>query len=74
MIKKKNIEVKNLVGIIISLLSIMLFPGCQKVINVDLNEAAPKIVIEGLINDRRGPYSITITLSLIHISEPTRPY
>ena len=53
MIKKKNIEVKNLVGIIISLLSIMLFPGCQKVINVDLNEAAPKIVIEGLINDRR---------------------
>jgi len=70
MIKKKNIEVKNLVGIIISLLSIMLFPGCQKVINVDLNEAAPKIVIEGLINDRRGPYSITITRSGSYFNQP----
>jgi hypothetical protein len=73
MIKKKNIEVKNLVGIIISMLSFMLFPGCQKVINVDLNEAAPKIVIEGLINDRRGPYSIVITRSGSYFNQPVLP-
>ena len=35
--------------IILSLMTILVFSGCQKVINVDLNEAAPRIVIEGLI-------------------------
>jgi hypothetical protein len=70
MIKKKNREFKNLAGIIISLFSLMIFPGCQKVIIVDLNEAAPKIVIEGLISDRRGPYSISITRSGSYFNQP----
>jgi hypothetical protein len=48
----------------------MLFPGCQKIINVDLNEAAPKIVIEGLIIDRRGPYDISITRSGSYFNQP----
>jgi hypothetical protein len=33
------------------------------VINVDLNEAAPQIVIEGLISDNPGPYTVTISKS-----------
>lgn len=65
---------KNLVGIAFSVLSLVLFPGCQKVINVDLNEAAPKIVIEGLINDRRGPYSISITRSGSYFNQPVLPF
>lgn len=46
---------------ILTLLSTLAFTGCQKVINVNLNDAAPRIVIEGLITDRRGPYTVTIS-------------
>jgi hypothetical protein len=35
--------------------------SCQKVINVSLNSAAQKYVIEGEINDGPGPYTISIT-------------
>ncbi len=35
--------------------------ACKKVIDVDLNSAAPQIVIEGNINDSRGPYYITLS-------------
>jgi hypothetical protein len=73
MIKRRNIGFKNLAGIVLSLLSSMLFPDCQKVIDVDLNEAAPKIVIEGLINDRRGPYNISITRSGSYFNQPVLP-
>jgi hypothetical protein len=68
-----KIRFKNLAGIALSVLFFILFPGCQKVINVDLNEAAPKIVIEGLINDRRGPYSISITRSGSYFNQPVLP-
>jgi hypothetical protein len=57
-------------GIILTLTSFAVFSGCQKVINVDLNVAAPKIVIEGLVNDRRGPYSVTISRSGSYFNQP----
>ena len=50
-----------------------ILPGCQKVINVDLNESTPRIVIEGLINDRRGPYSVSITRSGSYFNQPVLP-
>ena len=49
---------------------LLVFTGCQKVINVDLNEAAPHIVIEGLINDQRGPYTVTISKSGSYFNQP----
>jgi len=64
-------QVKNTILIILSLLNIMAISGCQKVINVDLNEAAPKIVIEGLVTDRRGSYTLTITKSGSYFNQPT---
>jgi hypothetical protein len=57
----------------LSLLSILIFPGCQKVINVDLNDAEPRIVIEGLIIDRRGPYPISISKSGSYFDQPDLP-
>ena len=57
-------------GIILTLTSFAVFSGCQKVINVDLNVAAPKIVIEGVVNDRRGPYSVTISRSGSYFNQP----
>jgi hypothetical protein len=47
--------------VIIALLTIIILPGCQKVITVDLNVAAPRIVIEGMITDRAGPYTVKIS-------------
>ncbi|HLZ89797.1 MAG TPA: DUF4249 family protein, partial [Puia sp.] len=35
--------------------------ACKKVISVDLNNAAPQIVIEGEITNARGPYQVKIS-------------
>lgn len=35
--------------------------SCKKVIHVDLNNAAPQIVIEGAVTNARGPYQVKIT-------------
>ena len=59
--------------ILLLLLIIFVFSGCQKVINVDLNEAAPRIVIEGVINDRRGPYTVMISKSGSYFNQPVLP-
>lgn len=70
---KKKIRFKDALRIVLSLAPLLVFSGCQKVINVDLNEAAPRIVIEGLINDRGGPYSVTITRSGSYFNQPVLP-
>lgn len=40
--------------------SVVLF-ACTKTINVDVNNATPKIVIEGNVTDATGPYEVQIT-------------
>jgi hypothetical protein len=67
---KIKMDIKNTLRFILSLVTIMILPGCQKVINVDLNEAAPHIVIEGLISNRRGPYTVTISKSGSYFNQP----
>lgn len=39
----------------------LMLSSCQKVINIDLNSAAPQIVIEGSVNDQPGPYYINLS-------------
>ncbi len=46
---------------LICLVTSLLFFSCQKVIDVDLNAAAPQIVIEGSVCDQPGPYYINLT-------------
>lgn len=38
--------------------------ACEKVIDIDLNEKDPKIVIEGIIDNQPGPYYVRITTSV----------
>jgi len=71
---RTKIRPENALHIILLLISFLVFPGCQKVINVDLNQATPRIVIEGLINDRRGPYSVTISKSGSYFNQPALPF
>ncbi|MEP6951155.1 MAG: DUF4249 domain-containing protein [Ginsengibacter sp.] len=47
--------------IFISLFVVVACCSCKKVIHVDLNDAAPQIVIQGEVTDMPGPYKVTIT-------------
>ena len=49
------------------LFSLILLVSCTKVINVNLNNASPNIVIEGNIND--GPYQVKLTQT-VNFSDP----
>jgi hypothetical protein len=64
---------KDIIWIIIPLMTLLVLPGCEKVINVDLNNAAPGIVIEGVINDRHGPYTVFISKSGSYFNQPDLP-
>ena len=43
--------------------------SCTKVINVNLNNANPNIVIEGIISDAPGPYQVKLTQT-VNFSDP----
>jgi hypothetical protein len=73
MVIRTKIRLNNALMIILSLVIILAVNGCQKVINVDLNEASPRIVIEGLIIDRPGPYIVTISKSGSYFNQPVLP-
>jgi hypothetical protein len=47
--------------IAIALLIISTVPSCQKVIHVDLNGAAPQLVVVGNVTDQPGPYVVTLS-------------
>jgi hypothetical protein len=37
--------------------------SCQQIVSIDLNEASPHIVIEGVVTDSLGPYSVILGMS-----------
>lgn len=37
--------------------------SCQKVISIDLNQADPQLVTEGIVTDQQGPYTVTLSMS-----------
>ena len=43
--------------------------SCTKVINVNLNNANPNIVIEGIVSDAPGPYQVQLTQT-VNFSDP----
>ena len=72
-IMKTKIKHTQSLLVVLSILANLIFPGCQKVINIDLNEAAPHIVIEGLITDKPGPYTVSISKSGSYFNQPVLP-
>jgi hypothetical protein len=73
MILKSKAGNDRLLLVVIFVLSIFIFTDCQKVINVDLNEAEPRIVIEGLITDIPGSYTVRISKSGSYFNQPVLP-
>ncbi len=58
------------ISCVISLIILFIFSSCQKVVNLDLAEAAPRLVIDGLITDSIGPYRIRLTKSGSYFNQP----
>lgn len=50
--------------IILFLMLALVVCSCQKVINIDLNSASPKIVIDANISDQPGPYIVTLSQTI----------
>ena len=59
--------------LLLAFVTLVLLTYCQRVINIDLNSAAPRIVIDALITDRPGPYTILITKSGSYFNQPVLP-
>jgi hypothetical protein len=58
---KHKIAIKNIIAAIAFAIA---FSSCEKVINVDLKNAEPKIVIEGIVDNSGKPASVKITKSI----------
>jgi hypothetical protein len=69
----KKIKSKYSLPVVILTITIIMFSGCQKVINVDLNEGAPRLVIEGLVTDSIGPYLVKLSKSGSYFNQPVLP-
>ncbi len=48
---------------IISILCVLLFTSCEKVIDVNLNETEPKLVVEGIVSNSDGPQTVLLSQS-----------
>jgi len=60
--------------IITYLLLISIFTvGCQEVIDIDLNEGEPTLVVEGLITDQPGPYRVKLSLTTSYFDDESAP-
>jgi hypothetical protein len=55
------------------MITAIVFPGCQKVINVDLANETPQLVIQGLITDSIGPYKVYLNKSGSYFNQPKLP-
>ncbi|MGV3538869.1 MAG: DUF4249 domain-containing protein [Rufibacter sp.] len=48
---------------------LLLLSSCEEVITYDLPEGAPKVVIEGLVTDQPGPYTVRVSTSKGYLSQ-----
>jgi len=51
----------------------LLLTSCEEVIELDLNTTAPKVVIEGFISDRQGPYTVKVSKSVDFYNDNSFP-
>jgi len=67
------ITLKKTVQTLFILSLFLLLSSCEELINIDLNSADPKIVIEGTVTDQPGPYRVTITKTTDYYNPGTYP-
>jgi Domain of unknown function (DUF4249) len=59
--------------IIFTALMLLVLSSCEKVINVDLKNAAPRIVIEGIVDNSGRPAKVIISKSVVFSAGNTYP-
>jgi hypothetical protein len=57
----KNKIANNKILILLLLTVIILLPSCEKVVSIYLNQSNPHMVIEGIIKDQSGPYTVVLS-------------
>ena len=51
----------RMVRAMIALCFILAAGGCEQVVNIDLHNTGPQIVVEGLVSDHAGPYTVSLS-------------
>ena len=64
---------KTQIFIITSLVSVLFYTSCQKVITPPLSNSAPQLVIEGSVSDKIGPYYVNISKTVSFYADNTYP-
>lgn len=57
-------NIRQTIFFICSFTGVFVFSGCKKVIDVSVKNASAQIVINGEVNNRRGPYHVIISKSV----------
>jgi len=70
---QRKLRIKLVFLTCILMIAIILFTGCEKIINVDLVEAKPQLVIEGLITDGTGPYTVKLSKTGSYFNKAVLP-
>jgi hypothetical protein len=52
---------------------LFIFFSCEEVIELDLNEASPRLVVEGWIHNQPGPYKIRLSLTTSYFDTAAPP-
>ncbi|MEI6060164.1 MAG: DUF4249 domain-containing protein [Bacteroidota bacterium] len=60
-------------ALLLTTIMVLLVSSCQKIVNIDLNSATPRFVIEGVITDSLGPYQVMVTKSGSYFDQPVLP-
>jgi len=67
---KANRKGSGAIMVMLTVITILVFGGCQKVINLNLVDSVPLLVVDGLVTDSLGPYRIKLTLSGSYFNQP----
>jgi hypothetical protein len=55
---------------IVMMVVIFVCGGCQKVVDIDLADSEPRLIVDGLVCDNPGPYQINLQLSGSYFNQP----
>jgi hypothetical protein len=67
---KSNSKGSGVLLVVLLVVAIFVFGGCQKVIDIDLADSSPRLVVDGLVSDSLGPYRIRLSLSGCYFDQP----
>lgn len=57
-------------SVILAVVAIFAFVSCQKVVDIELTDSAPRLIIDGLVSDSLGPYRVHLHLSGSYFNQP----